>query len=138
MTSGGRGPIVSRVAELNDVDVRETLLALEVALARRDVTALPGGLEGVLDDRFLEIGTSGRTWTREATIAALLAERLTSDVTIADFEVDEVGPGVVIARFVSVGPDDRRALRSSVWVRADAGWRLRFHQGTGAAERRPT
>ena len=123
--------------EAANVELAVTLLGYEVALARRDFRALPGGLASVLDEHFVEIGASGRRWTREATISALVAESPTPGVSIEDFEVDEVLPGVVIARFASLHPGGRRVVRSSVWVRRNDAWRLRFHQGTVATERGP-
>ena len=50
------------------------LLALELALAQRDEAAIPGGYEAVLAPDVLEIGSSGRLWTRAEILEALHAE----------------------------------------------------------------
>ena len=52
----------------------DELLALELALARRDEPAIPGGYEAVLAPDFSEIGASGRRWSRAETLEALHAE----------------------------------------------------------------
>jgi ribonuclease HI len=120
------------MAEPDQADLHGTILRLETALATRDFASLPGGLDGVLDDDFVEIGSRGRLWTRAATIAGARGAP-PAVATLADFEVDELVPGVVIARFVSLHPGGRRVLRSSIWVLRHGAWRVRFHQGTVAA-----
>ena len=110
------------------------ILALELALAGRDHAALPGGVEAILDDPFLEFGASGRRWDRDAmlevfraaptvevVIENFAAVALTNDVVLASYQVRPEGPG-------------RASLRSSVWVRRLGGWRIRFHQGTPIAD----
>ena len=74
-----------------------TLLALELALARRDEAAIPGGYEAVLAPDFLEIGSSGRLWTRAEILEALHAEPPNPSITIESFEIADLGPDVVLA-----------------------------------------
>jgi hypothetical protein len=108
--------------------LRDQLLRLELALARRDPTAIEGGLEDLLDPDFREFGASGGEWTRD-TVRDLLTGPAT-DLAIEDFEVAELGDGVALATYRTSGP--LRVNRSSVWIRREEGWRLRFHQGTRA------
>jgi hypothetical protein len=121
------------------VTARDELYSLELALARRDVEAIPGGYEAVLHDDFAEIGASGRVWTRAAILELMTSEAPTDAVSIEGFEVAELGPGVFLARYETVGPDPStgrrlRRRRSSIWIRDGAGLRLRFHQGTPAPD----
>ena len=111
----------------------DELLRYETALARRDPTGLPGGLAGLLDDEFVEIGASGRTWDREATVAALVVD-VAAEVTVEAFVCERLGGEVALATYdaavIDAGGRTRRSRRSSVWVRRAGGWRIRFHQGT--------
>jgi ribonuclease HI len=110
-----------------DADLRDELLQLETALASADVAALDGGYAAVLHQDFEEIGASGRHWTRDATISALLgAPREAAE--IRDFRVALVSTAVVLVLFETGG--DHPASRSSLWVRDRGRWRLRFHQAT--------
>ena len=112
---------------------RKALYALELALARRHVDAIPGGYDAVLDDAFLEYGASGRTWTRAEILDLLVASPRDDAVSIEDFDLDEVGQGVYLVRYDSVGVLDGRTVRrhrSSLWLRRGDGFVLRFHQGT--------
>ena len=112
------------------------LLSLERALARRDGNGIPGGLGELLDDEFVELGASGRRWDRAATIAQLDASA-PMDVAITHFRVAVLRDDVALATYRSdasgMGVPSRPAWRSSVWVRRDGRWRLRFHQGTLSA-----
>lgn len=114
---------------------RDTLLALELALARRDESSIPGGYEAVLDEAFAEFGASGRTWSRQATLEQLRMAQPSDAFDIEDFSASRIGAGVVLVTYTGVVrlPDGGlvRSRRSSTWVQGeDGGWRMRFHQGT--------
>jgi ribonuclease HI len=115
------------------MDTPETIHALEVALARRDAGALPGGYDGVLDDAFVEVGQSGRVWTRDEMLMALAASPPDPTVQLVGFSVDELAPKVWLARYDTVG-DGVRHHRSSIWIRSGDRFRMRYHQGTPAAD----
>ncbi len=104
------------------------LVAAETALGRRDAS-WPGGIEALLDPAFLEIGASGRTWTR-ATIGELLAQPSSpASARFVDFDVIPIGQDAALVTYRTIEPD-RVARRVSVWTRTDGAWRLRYHQGT--------
>jgi glyoxylase I family protein len=112
-----------------DSDLRDRLLGYELALARRDPAAVDGDLIDLLTDDFLEFGQSGRVWTRE-TIAPLLGSSPDGSAGAAApeleaFEVTRLGEGVALVTYRAHGTN-----RSSIWVRRDGRWRMRFHQGT--------
>jgi glyoxylase I family protein len=115
-----------------DERVAAELLVLEQALARRDRSAVPDGLPSLIDGDFEEFGASGRRWDRAAVLVALA--EAPPDVTIEEFAAVRVGEDVVLVTFRTIGraadTPARHALRSSLWVRRDGRWRLRFHQGT--------
>lgn len=106
----------------------DRFLALETALANRDASAVPDGLEVLIDDDFLEFGASGRRWTAAETRQMLRGGPPSEHVAIDDLEAREIGPGIVLVTYRS-GPG-RPAIRSSLWVERDARWSLVFHQGT--------
>lgn len=121
-----------RVA-LADPMLSETLRALEVALARRDQAAVGGGLEDLIADDFLEIGASGRRWDRTA-VVQLPSEPAVGEVALDGFAIEVLAPDVVLATYQTTsstpGGMPLTVWRSSVWVRRDGRWQLRYHQGT--------
>jgi N-acetylglutamate synthase-like GNAT family acetyltransferase len=111
------------------------LIAAETALARRD-RAWPGALGELLHDLFVEVGASGRAWTRDE-IVALLATDPAGDVDLTSWTVRPIAPDVTLVTYETVdrGPGGRHARRASLWLRDQRGdggppWRLVYHQGT--------
>ena len=52
-------------------------------------------------------------------------------IPLEKFEVHDVADTVKLVTYISeVGPEKLRANRSSLWVKHNDIWRLRFHQGT--------
>ena len=108
-------------------EIRDELLRLESALASRDPACVDGGLMSLIADDFLEFGQSGRVWTARSIHEAV--EVPPGDpAQIEDFEVAELAEGVVLATYVMPGTPP--VNRSSIWVRRDGRWLIRFHQGT--------
>jgi len=105
-------------------------------MARRSPAAFPS----LIDADFEEFGASGRRWDRPA-IVALLAEVPPADVTIEAFTAAPLTGHVVLVTYRSIarapGVPARHAWRSSVWVRRDGRWLIRFHQGTPAVAGEP-
>ncbi len=102
----------------------------ELALLAPGVRASAGQLEELLDPDFNEIGASGRLWTRDEMIAALVADPGPQHtIDLSGMSGKTVGPGFVLLTYVTeVG--GRRARRSSLWRRSMKGWRVLHHQGT--------
>jgi hypothetical protein len=107
--------------------LREELLRLESALASRDPDGIDGGLTSLIADDFLEFGSSGRVWTAES-IREALEVPPGEPLPVLDFEVAVLADDVVLATYRTPGPPD--VDRSSIWVRRDGRWQVRFHQGT--------
>ena len=110
--------------DVSDPGLRDLLLRYEAALAARDPDGIEGGLMSLIADDFVEFGRSGRAWTRES-IRELLEGPPDPPVPIDRFEVAELGDGVALVTYRAA-----TANRSSVWVRRNGRWQLRFHQGT--------
>jgi len=85
----------------------------------------------LLHPDFMEIGSSGRVWTRDAMMMALEedpGER--TDIEILGAE--RIGTSAVLLTYRSFARSGT-TLRSSLWVLDGDRWRLRFHQGTPEA-----
>jgi hypothetical protein len=109
-------------------EIRDELLRLESALASRNPAGIDGGLMSLITEDFVEFGRSGRVWTARSIGEVLEAPPAALPVPIADFAVAELGEGVVLATYVVLGQPS--VNRSSIWIRRDGRWMLRFHQGT--------
>lgn len=108
-------------------EIRDELLRLESALASRDPAGIDGGLMSLIADDFVEFGRSGWVWNARS-IREVLDRPVAGPTSIENFEIAELGDGVVLATYVIPGPPS--VNRSSVWVRREGRWLIRFHQGT--------
>jgi hypothetical protein len=81
---------------------------------------------------FFEFGRSGRTYTREQTLAAprhfIDAKLPLSALKIRLLDRDTAH--VTYSSAVKYEGVVEHGRRSSVWSRTESGWVLRFHQGT--------
>ncbi|WP_018762138.1 ribonuclease HI family protein [Arthrobacter sp. 135MFCol5.1] len=85
----------------------------------------------LLHPDFMEIGSSGRVWTRDAMMMAL-EEDPGERTDIEVLGAERIGPGAVLLTYRSFARAGT-TLRSSLWVLDGERWRLRFHQGTPEA-----
>jgi len=94
----------------------------------------PEYVDRLLHPDYLEVGSSGRTWTRQETLEPV--GHFTAELN--DFATAEFAADVRLVTYVSVvsdlaGTDEvagRPVRRTSVWVHRDGRWLLRHHQGT--------
>ena len=107
-----------------DPDPLHDLLRLETALARRDPDGIDGGLMSLIAHDFIEFGRSGRTWDQDSIREVLEGARLAPDV-IEGFTAVALADGVALVTYRASSTN-----RSSIWIRRDGRWQLRFHQGT--------
>ncbi|MDQ0729370.1 ribonuclease HI family protein [Arthrobacter sp. B1I2] len=85
----------------------------------------------LLHPDFMEIGSSGRVWTRDAMMMAL-EEDPGERTDIEILGADRIGSSAVLLTYRSFARSGT-TLRSSLWVLDGGRWRLRFHQGTPEA-----
>ena len=73
-------------------------------------------------------------WTRAEILEVLHAEPPTADISIEGFDIATLSPELVLATFDTTSPGAggvvARRRRSSIWIRAQDRWQVRFHQGT--------
>lgn len=117
----------------------QKLQALEVELHHPGVRCSCERLNQLLHPQFHEVGRSGRAYNRETIVNFLSKQETQPAVVSEEFSVAELGPGVALLTYRSAHLENgnilvNHTLRSSVWVLTDAGWQLRYHQGTAAAE----
>lgn len=105
------------------------LVGLELSLLRPEVRCNRASLDALLHPDFVEIGASGRRWTRAEMIDHLALTANDSDVEITDMSAREIARGVVLITFTTRSAH-RRCLRTSVWVGAGRSWSIVHHQGT--------
>jgi hypothetical protein len=114
-----------------DATLRE-LSAREPIFHRRELGTSRGDLLAMTDDDFWEIGASGQAYSREFVIETLLERYKTpepGDWSCRDFAVRRLGQDLYQLSYVLQQPG-QLTRRTTLWRRAQAGWKIVFHQGT--------
>lgn len=106
----------------------------EVARAERELldTSIRRDSQRVrelLHPEFVEVGRSGRRWTRDEIVVSLSAEtdRLTPDVD--EWSFNYVAPTLILATY-RITTTSGRSRHASLWDVGGAAPLLRYHQGT--------
>ena len=115
------------------------LQALETELHHPGVRRSRDRLERLLHPHFHEVGRSGRSYNRETIVDFLAAQESQPVVAAEAFSVSELSPGAALLTYRSAHLEQNKVLahhtlRSSIWLKTEAGWQLRYHQGTAVAE----
>jgi uncharacterized protein YndB with AHSA1/START domain len=113
----------------------EQLRGLETELHRIETRRHSGRMDSLLHPDFVEVGRSGRYYSRKEVLEEFLAGGVLEPVHAQNFELEELGQGIALLTYRSahVGPSGdlfRHTLRTSLWIETAGGWRMRFHQGT--------
>ncbi|WP_285728079.1 ribonuclease HI family protein [Psychromicrobium xiongbiense] len=112
------------------VSPAEAVIALERQLLDPAIRADASRVAVLLHPDFEEIGASGRLWSRDALIATM-AEDFVAPL-IDQLNAAVLTEDAILLTYRSLGMNGA-ALRSSLWLRHQGQWRLRFHQGTPEA-----
>ena len=120
----------------NDSDfLLEELSTLETELHKDETRRNHKRMETLLHLDFVEIGRSGRRYTRAEVLEEFGAGSVLPAINSRHFEVVVLAEGVALLTYLSAhmdasGNSHRHTLRSSIWVRTAGSWQVRFHQGT--------
>lgn len=112
--------VVDRYAAIRDAEF--ALLSPEV---RRDADRL----RALLHPEFVEIGRSGRRWTRGEILAALENEESNQTPTVDGWQFMDVTDELTLVTYL-IRADERDSRHSSLWDTSAGAPVLRFHQGT--------
>ncbi len=84
-----------------------------------------------IHDDFLEYGTSGIIYKKADTIIFLNSISEDRHFEISNFQCESLCHNAMIIHYISVNLDNnKKALRTSIWKKDGADWKLYFHQGT--------
>jgi hypothetical protein len=117
--------------DLNELTAH--LLALEMELMDPVFRKDRDKVSALLADGFREFGSSGRIWSREATVDLLATEQPQAAPSVEDFSIHPIAQATVLVTYRTRHLAGS-SLRSSIWVHTSAGWQILFHQGTKASE----
>lgn len=107
----------------------EAVKAAEVSLLTSAIRRDPDRLLGLLHEDFVEIGRSGRLWTRDEIVMSLSGEDDRPDPKTDEWAFVEVADGLILLTY-RIHRESGESRHSSIWDLRSGQPRLRFHQGT--------
>ena len=116
-------------------NIKHHIKELEEKLLHANVRKNPEMLDELLGEDFEEIGSIGKTSTRDEVIDWLLTKEKDITWTLNEFRIRELAPGLVLAIYRANKKDikneiNKGSIRSSIWKLSDGKWKMIFHQGT--------
>jgi len=107
--------------------------SLEEKLINPAIRKSAGELDLLLNDGFIEIGSSGKCYNKSTVIESLRNES-TQNITIKDFKIINLSDEVVTAIYIAVKKEGNTpksfSRRCSIWKKENGSWQLYYHQGT--------
>lgn len=127
--TGGKGTCMKDAMD----EITRDLRALEESCWRQEVRFSRETMDGLLAEKYLEFGASGRVYNKQETLDMPPVE-IGARLPLENFSIRVLASSVMLVTYRSIQsfPDggQKRALRSSIWTRTNRGWQIVFHQGT--------
>ncbi|MBJ7459610.1 MAG: DUF4440 domain-containing protein [Thermoleophilaceae bacterium] len=97
-------------------------------------------LEALITEDYIEVGGSGRIYSRERVIETVV-DRYERNEPAVEYDVDEfavreIAPHAYLTTYTLSQPDGhetRVTRRSTIWTNATGEWQVVYHQGTVVA-----
>jgi hypothetical protein len=125
---------IKKRKKMNSKEPGSLIKQLEEELLWRAARKDAERLNELIADEFIEIGKSGKIYTKQALIDALKNEKFTkSDIT--DYKISFISDTIALIVYTSKIYDKAKSkvqstIRSSIWKSFNGEWKMIFHQGT--------
>lgn len=86
-------------------------------------------MQELLHEDFVEIGRSGRRWTRDEIVSSLAEERDYAQPDVSEWAFVELSPELVLVTYLARAAD-LESRHASIWDIGATPPQMRFHQGT--------
>jgi hypothetical protein len=133
LRNGSDSAAASRKAECMLAAVLEELRAREPIFHRPELGTTRADFEVMTDPAFWEVGASGRRYSRDLVLSELEKRHATGvpedDCKAEDFRCQQLAADTYLLTY-TLFQGERVTRRSTIWRRAEEGWKIVYHQGT--------
>lgn len=114
-----------------DENTKRELERLEESLWKRETRFDDAYMRSIMAEDFFEFGRSGKIYSIDVSLSAPDQE-INAKLPLKDFTIHQIDENVVLITYVSEVQDEELEVgnRSSLWLKTNDGWKLKFHQGT--------
>ena len=115
---------------LDNSDI-EKLHELEESLWKSETRFNEEYMRTIMAKDFFEFGRSGKIYSIDESLTASYQE-IGAKLPLKDFAIHEIDEKVVLITYISEVQYGEIEIgnRSSLWLKNEDGWKLKFHQGT--------
>ncbi len=115
---------------LDNSDIQK-LHELEESLWKSETRFNEEYMRTIMAKDFFEFGRSGKIYSIDECLSASYQE-IGAKLPLKDFAIHEIDEKVVLITYISEVQYDEIEIgnRSSLWLKNEDGWKLKFHQGT--------
>ncbi len=117
---------------MEEFNLLTMLSELELMLQQPKVRCSREQLMQLLHKDFVEVGRSGKRYSREEVVEHLVAEPSVNQLHARDFHVVVLSDSAALLTYCT-GNGETATQRASIWVREADAWQIIYHQGTSAA-----
>jgi hypothetical protein len=113
--------------------ILEELKRREPIFHRPEFGTTRADFDDMLHADFWEIGASGHRYSREYVLAELEKRHQHPQKDVwrtSEFHCRLLGPDLYLLTYTLIQDEIRKTRRLTIWQRAEAGWKIVFHQGT--------
>lgn len=111
--------------------IDELILGYEMDFFKKAFCDDIQNLENRIHDDFMEFGNSGKVYDKNSIIHFLNHLSTDRDIKIQNFVLKYIKDDILMANYISNAKEtETKALRTSIWIKENADWKLYFHQGT--------
>ena len=115
---------------LDNSDIQK-LHELEESIWKSETRFNEEYMRTIMAKDFFEFGRSGKIYSIDECLSASYQE-IGAKLPLKDFAIHEIDEKVVLITYISEVQYDEIEIgnRSSLWLKNEDGWKLKFHQGT--------
>lgn len=105
--------------------MKEKILELEKSLFKIEYMSDYNYLNNIISDNYLEIGKSGKKFTKEDVINDLINLKEDRNIKIIDFTCDKLSDNIYMVHYITMNNNDK-IFRTSIWQDN----KILFHQAS--------
>ncbi len=109
--------------------MEKRLLELEKSLFKYEYMSDKEYLNNIIDDRYEELGKSGKKFYKYDVIEELSSLEKDRDISIFNYTCDEICKDLWLIHYITLN-NDIKIYRTSIWKRVEDNIKILFHQAS--------
>lgn len=109
--------------------MKDKILKLEKSLFKHEYMSNVDYLKNVIDEKYLEVGKSGRKFNRSDVINDLSVLKEDRQIIIYNFSCEQIDKDTYLVHYITKDGENN-IYRTSIWKKEDENLKIIFHQAS--------